>query len=267
MQTYQDTFFTIGKTHKICQDYASAELRLICVSDGCSSSPNTDFGSRILTKIAIQQYRTNITINPNLIIDKCYQCCDVMHLPYCALDATLLFAAMEDNKINVTMVGDGTLVARKKDKSVIIKHINYKGNAPLYLSYFKDKSRKKAREEFYDCTKIIETIQMIPSAPISLSEEISTNEIENFSFNCDEYEMVSLMTDGIQSFSKEVISQTTKTVEPCNDITLIQNLIDYKNYNGQFVQRRCQKYLKECHDQKIMNNDDFTIATIFTRDL
>jgi hypothetical protein len=266
MEIFQDCFFSIGKTHKICQDYAVTEPGIICVSDGCSSSNNSDFGSRILIKIAIQHYKNNKSINPIAIMDKCFECCSVLDLNYSALDATLLFATIENNKFNIVMAGDGTIVARKKDKSVVIKNIFYKGNAPLYLSYFKNPGRKKAREEMYDCTKTIETITIIPGTTQNPAiEETSINEIENFTFNCDEYEMVSLMTDGIQSFSKEVISQTTKTVESCNDLILISNLIDYKNYNGQFVQRRCQKYLKECYDQKIINNDDFTIATIFTR--
>lgn len=265
MEIFQDSFFTIGKTHKICQDYALVEPGILCVSDGCSSSPNTDFGSRILVRCAMESFVANGKIVNDAVIEKCFECCQILNLPMASIDATLLFCNMNVNGFNVTAIGDGTIVARKKDKTVVIKTINYKGNAPLYLSYFFNDGRKKARTEMFDCTKTIKTIIIKPGLPTVESEEISVNDIELLQFSTDEYEMITLMTDGIDSFAKESLTQTTKTVEPYKSITLIENLIDYKNYNGQFVQRRCQKYLKECQDQKIMNNDDFTIATIFTR--
>ncbi len=50
-----DSFFTIGKSHDICEDYAcngvfNDEIAYVIVCDGCSSSTHTDFGSRILSK-------------------------------------------------------------------------------------------------------------------------------------------------------------------------------------------------------------------------
>lgn len=55
-----DAFFTIGKTHTVCQDYAHAgfipgtDQAYAIVSDGCSGSPDTDFGSRFMVTAAIQ---------------------------------------------------------------------------------------------------------------------------------------------------------------------------------------------------------------------
>ena len=48
---YSDSYFKIGKTHLICQDYALHSEGHISLSDGCSSSPNTDIGSRLLCLI------------------------------------------------------------------------------------------------------------------------------------------------------------------------------------------------------------------------
>ena len=60
-----DSTFTIGSSHQVCQDYAVAGLRndrglasqrnrlaYAVVSDGCSSSIDSDFGSRLLSKAA-----------------------------------------------------------------------------------------------------------------------------------------------------------------------------------------------------------------------
>ena len=63
---HADSFFAIGSTHKINQDYAwggmpnthwseysmSAPRAIAIVSDGCSSSKDTDFGSRLLAQSA-----------------------------------------------------------------------------------------------------------------------------------------------------------------------------------------------------------------------
>jgi len=51
-----DSIFTIGKTHRICQDYAHTGNKngmfYAILSDGCSSSEHTDLGSRIMVKTA-----------------------------------------------------------------------------------------------------------------------------------------------------------------------------------------------------------------------
>lgn len=52
-----DVAFAKGKIHLVCQDYAAAEVTesgvTVLVSDGCSGSPHTDFGARILTQCAL----------------------------------------------------------------------------------------------------------------------------------------------------------------------------------------------------------------------
>ena len=51
-----DAYFEIGATHLVCQDYALAfannEYAYAIVSDGCTSSPNTDIGARLISVIA-----------------------------------------------------------------------------------------------------------------------------------------------------------------------------------------------------------------------
>ena len=56
-----DSVFNIGATHAVCQDYVIARSGettfgspnagpYIILSDGCSSSPDTDMGARLLVK-------------------------------------------------------------------------------------------------------------------------------------------------------------------------------------------------------------------------
>ncbi|MBC8139363.1 MAG: protein phosphatase 2C domain-containing protein, partial [Fibrella sp.] len=58
--TQSDAAFAIGKTHKVCQDYAltgdaHATIPTVWLSDGCSSSPHTDIGARLLTHVALDR--------------------------------------------------------------------------------------------------------------------------------------------------------------------------------------------------------------------
>ena len=51
-----DAYFAIGRTHDVCQDYALASDDVpktwALVSDGCSSSPASDIGARLLGRAA-----------------------------------------------------------------------------------------------------------------------------------------------------------------------------------------------------------------------
>ncbi len=52
-----DTFLKIGDQHKICEDYiiqGTDQVPLLILSDGCSSSDNTEMGARILCYLAKQ---------------------------------------------------------------------------------------------------------------------------------------------------------------------------------------------------------------------
>lgn len=52
-----DSFFTIGSRHEVCQDYClDINNRTVALSDGCSSNSHSDFGSRILVNLGIQNY-------------------------------------------------------------------------------------------------------------------------------------------------------------------------------------------------------------------
>ncbi len=49
-----NSFYQIGKEHKVCEDYASCGIEpfpYAILSDGCSTGKNTDIGSRILVSI------------------------------------------------------------------------------------------------------------------------------------------------------------------------------------------------------------------------
>ena len=58
--------FSIGKNHIVCEDYALAYtgpiITYAIVSDGCSSSPDVDFGARCLAMSAKRELRFNPSV-------------------------------------------------------------------------------------------------------------------------------------------------------------------------------------------------------------
>ena len=61
MTIHIDHLLKKGKTHKICEDYIISGYNpapYIILSDGCSSSKNTDVGARVLCHVA-KQYLEN----------------------------------------------------------------------------------------------------------------------------------------------------------------------------------------------------------------
>ena len=83
-----DSYFCIGSTHDVCQDYAISSpdrLRAI-ISDGCSSAPDTDFGSRLLVKAK----ERNFYENDDSIILSARNSADAIGLHDITLTATLL---------------------------------------------------------------------------------------------------------------------------------------------------------------------------------
>jgi len=79
-----DSFFFIGDSHEICEDYAvsgihhlnEAETNIVpygIVGDGCSAAKNVDFGSRFLVKAAennIQHFFSNFDSFPSIVLQE-----------------------------------------------------------------------------------------------------------------------------------------------------------------------------------------------------
>jgi hypothetical protein len=272
-----DSFFSIGRSHQVCQDYALSgmtnNLPYVIVSDGCSSSKDTDFGSRILSKCLegciLEPYEDDSLVKlKNTGFDLCRaytkSLCvlDNFHeLTDNCLDATLLLAKQTGKEIQVFATGDGVIAAKHKNGTIVVKVIEFEDNAPVYLSYKYNPKRKEQLHKMYDCTKTI-TTHFIGKEP-SFIQEISTNEeMEIFVFPMAEYTHVSIMTDGILSFQKIIEDNTSRSTESVSIENLIPDLMAYKGEAGSFVQRRTQKFMKSCSENKMYHDDDFSIGTI-----
>ncbi len=281
-----DSFFTIGLTDKICQDYAVdfVEIRTVppfahvIVSDGCSSAPHTDFGSRLLVKAAelsVHLMHTAYHRNLDRLMHTSIEAANIFRktlaLPTDSLSATLLAACYdEDAQIFSTIcVGDGAIIGKTKDGWLSIFEYEFKRGAPYYLRYELDEEDKKRYFSEFGNEVMLHTTDVSPSGEFKFSGQQVEFTPEKFFFTHDfplsQYDTVAVMTDGIQSFIKQEITGTSKQNNPVDSLEIIRELMNFKNYSGDFVQRRCQMAFRKFKTAGIQNYDDFSMAVITTQ--
>jgi len=253
-----NSVFQIGHDHYTCEDYSIAEvvgnITYAIVCDGCSASADVDMGSRCLAMSAKRELRLNpdvLSFNGKNAITNAQRVIDVF--PYLSpqfLDVTLLVAAINNRHLMIQMYGDGVMVHRKKD-GVVAVHIELSSGAPDYLSYHLDPQRKQSYMALTNNTKDI---------VIRDGDKISTRTYDPFNpfiYNTtvSEGDVISVISDGINSFRKS-------DNEPIPWTDLVDEFTGFKNFEGEFVQRRIAAFKRKCLKEGITHSDDISIAAI-----
>jgi hypothetical protein len=279
---YADSVFSIGSTHRVCEDYAlhglpSAESPFITphaiLSDGCSSAQDTDFGSRILVKAA-QQFIHRDYDDPkvfgNTVMAKATTTCATLGLSPQALFATLGAVFADPQWFYAFMFGDGVIAYIENDGTMGFQHIQYPKGAPFYLLYETEKELKKGYMDQFGATYTISTYEKRDGK--WKRDEQDTFEIKHnqppdaFSkFSFGGHQLVAVMSDGVDSVYKKINTETTKTTEPVPIEKVVEELLSFKpvgtpNYNGAFVQRRLSGAFKDHSDWE--HGDDISIAAL-----
>lgn len=265
-----DSFFTQGKSHKVCEDYAlsvNGDINLFSVSDGCSSSKHSDFGSRILSKsleacmkLPMYQNLPDDNLLP-LNVSLWNKSLDVTHflnMDKCCLDATLIFGYVKDNKAIITMYGDGCIAIEYKDKMIKYFDIEYDQNAPYYLAYHFDDARQKAFKDLKQTKKVSTTIFFTDGGE-SVGSHLSNNDVERFTFDLENIKSISLFTDGVKTLLPNAQSMPKKSME-----YILKELVRFPITNGEFVNRRCMRFIKTHPEYHFY--DDFSMATLVNGD-
>jgi hypothetical protein len=145
-----DAYYEIGSSHRVCEDYALAgqyeDMAYAIVSDGCSSSENSDVGARLLSHIAkgalICLKGRGLLDNAlfpdtfrELVVGKSIEIKKSLGLSTDAFDATLLVSIVYNNKVTYLGWGDGYFILVIDNNSIIAYDIKYSSGAPYYISY------------------------------------------------------------------------------------------------------------------------------------
>ena len=264
-----DCYFATGKTHAVCEDYArvgvieegsTAGLPYALIADGCSSSPDTDIGARLLVlaaEYAIQAWNPQ-SVEAWRIIQGAHGMWTSVGPPNRAcLDATLLTMTCPDqDTLKATLYGDGLVAGRDHEGALWIIHIEYPSGAPDYLSYQLDPQRSgNYLKQFGNLRKM----RVYRDGVWKENPETAGP----FSIECykDSFETVMLFSDGVltfQEFDEEGLFPTPVPVEK-----VIEEIFAIKNWNGPFLTRRVRKFLTEyCRKHRWHHNDDFSVAAI-----
>lgn len=265
MPLHVDSYFAMGKTHTVCQDYAatlnSCDTVVLAVSDGCSSSPDTDFGSRFLVRTGIRDCTFAGPSNAgswNGILQSAKRAQEVMGLPYHSLDATLLLAHVHEGKIYVRMWGDGVVSVKFKDGTYQIIEVEFEDNTPAYLSYLGSESALSR----YTARHGLRNVKVYDADGLTTTKKPVTMEEYNLSWTFDlaEVEALFLLSDGASSFRQR---HSSTSWQPISLLETLAMMTDIKNPNGEFMVRRMRKFLYEfCPKNNWIHEDDIAIAAL-----
>jgi hypothetical protein len=260
-----DSIFKIGATHQVCQDYAwfDNDKQAVALSDGCSGSPHTDFGSRLLVRGFLESGQPLENwrdcwwlvggIHTNLAAP--------MGLNQSALDATLFAAGIKHKQPWVFTTGDGYVLLKYRNGKTVLVSIEFESGYPNYLSYIcnqkrfdalndKDLNVKTVTYQRLENFEIAETLKTFKTKDLLTEIEISADKIQS----------VLIFSDGLGQFQKRNNETNTNVLLKPEEI--LKELTDFKVLTPNFLHRRWAKFSKYMETNNIKNLDDFSCGAI-----
>jgi hypothetical protein len=281
MNFFTDSYIEIGKTHEMCEDYALSsvidDVPFIIVSDGCSSSKNTDVGSRLLTYACQNALR-------ELLLKELVDDLDMIHLrefikdqtlfnlrlslkalciPDTTADATLLLAFIHKEKMYYFIFGDGHALVTFNDGTQSHSCVSYVDNAPPYISYELDIRRKQRyQHQFGNGGVDFRCILDESDTVYSMNQWLDSGACASGVIDANNIKSITLTSDGIESYmygpnATEDGSDVREVSRWYNEYT------SYKSVAGEFVKRRMKRIKLNNEKLNIEHFDDVSCATIW----
>jgi len=272
-----DSAFVIGATHAVCQDYVvagnpSTATPYIILSDGCSSSPDTDIGARLLVKSAewilnrksvkdIRELHAAAAVRALDLVDS-------VGLTPQAVDATLLTAHVQGNELVLACSGDGVILVQDWSGVIEAYSVSYPSGYPRYPAYTQQPDRLAALVCCGEPQKEIKYFRgELNQTTLRLADTGSSRErTEVFSFNARSYRYAALLSDGVHSFCATAGSQSSRSARPICFPALARELVSFKNVRGAFAGRRLKRFLKDSTLNGWQHADDLALGAIYLGD-
>ncbi|MDM8557369.1 protein phosphatase 2C domain-containing protein [Candidatus Parabeggiatoa sp. HSG14] len=259
MRLYYDYFYTIGATHKVCEDYATqghTAIPFVVLSDGCSSSHNTKIGAQILTTTTKYMIENSTTwpldyINfGQQLIKSAQKVAKKVRLNRGGLDATVMLAFVQEKNIMVYVYGDGCLLFKDYNNNIGTIEIIFTHNAPFYLTYWQDEERL-LDYAIYEPNPLL----LIDSVN-GQSEPKPFNTQLVFSFPLEKFKTVAIASDGASACFDT--NQLLKI--PLHEVAT--HLLAFEDLTGEFLKRHAKKALAQYAQQDIFPIDDLSIGVL-----
>lgn len=277
MPTNADAFFCQGKTHPICQDYARVAKESptrAFLADGCSSSPDTDFGARFLVRSCEEITNslmgdTSDDASPELIgswvRSKTKTVVAILDMAPECLDATLgLAQVLSDGFGRAILWGDGVVGAIRRDGTRVFYVVKYLSGAPPYLNY---RLNQKRMDKYNDLHWGKFEIRCYENGILQSRIEDGDNTLMDscsWVFDPAEYVAFVICSDGIESFEH---SENGVNV-PIPVTTMMEMVLDMNSFNGEFIVRNVSNFMlnRVCKKKNWNHYDDLSVVGIYLGD-
>lgn len=256
-----NSHFSMGRAHAKCEDYTTHNYQgtYVIVADGCSSSENTDIGSRLLTlaaKKVITMYRTDILESywkfGYAVINEAHVAVRSLGLSTTCLDATLLVTFKLGNELITRVYGDGVVYVSYKDGDSFMDEISFPDNAPYYLSYTLDRERSESYASKSEGKVWTSTDDEDPL-------NIDYNQAVEWSNDPELTDQITIFSDGISAFMNWGQLGTIPT------LNMVNKLVAFKSETGNFVYKRMIHELRKQAKDNVFPYDDISMGTILCR--
>ena len=268
-----DSYFEIGSTHLVCQDYALSgnfkDIYYGIVSDGCSSAEHSEIGAQILCHVArynIQLYcdlffsvedRVMQTLLGNSILKRADELRKCYPIVPNALEATLLIMIAKRDQACVFGWGDGYVLLHVDNQTLSYQKISYpETNAPFYLSA----TREEYLNKFGSGMIVKYTIGTLLHG--ECDGDIPSFRLETFDtpfyqkyLQLSSGDSLTIMTDGLGQYQNDL-------KKPVPDIDIMPLIVDYPNVQGAFAQRTMNFLKRDLLKKNWSHLDDIGLATI-----
>jgi len=259
-----DCAFRIGRSHSVCQDYAVAgggERPYVIVADGCSSSPDTDIGARLLARIAERSLRAGASeLDLERIVRRAGKLAADLGLSPCCLDATLLTATIRGDQWHVLAAGDGVIAWQDRDGRVHVRAISYSGGYPEYPSYLTAPERGRSFDALAENHAALCRLTLEPDGcVVTLPPVVPAPGGHLESGSVRDTTWIALLTDGATSFVGRAGDGSSAALElPA----VLAELLRFKCMQGVFVQRRLARFSQQCATRGWFHQDDLALGAI-----
>jgi hypothetical protein len=269
-----DCAFYLGSTHEVCEDYGVAGEAVLpgsgeasdyaIISDGCSSSKDSDIGARLIVKAAECLMIGNALSNPGELHSTAaaiaLEQARMIGLDRTAVDATLITVQTFDTRFVAAITGDGVIGYKRRGESLAFRAVSFPSGYPFYPSYIHqiDRVCEQLRKEPWlkritECdverdTLLYQRDLLAPASPTEI-----------FSGSMDEYEFVVVTTDGSDSFYDTEVGETRHQTVSMPQSKAISRLLAFKSFGGSFVTRRLKRMMR---DRELTNRDDIAVGAI-----
>jgi len=258
MNSNSDFYFAKGSSHITCQDYCLNFFdenynEYIIVSDGCSSSLNSDIGARIIPLIARKltiELESGEMPTVREMVDELLNIRTLLYLDPESLDATFLMAS---TKGKVIVRGDGVIEIAHLNYYEVIK-IEFPSGYPFYLTH--------SLSEVCDISmKPLITKKTFDLYWTEISSDAHTYMNDAFNYyeiktDISDVKQIILFSDGVNSFVNE------ETRDVMDYIEVIKRAILFKTIKGKFVERTAKYAVRYFEKLNYKHYDDFSMAAI-----